>query len=127
MGMSDRMLVGSVTAADCEWTFFRAGGKGGQSQNKTDSGARVRHAPSGAVGESREHKSQLQNRRAAWRRMAESKEFNAWVRREAGVDAAVRAEQERKIEQAVNRQMRPENLLVEQFVNGEWVVVDGEA
>lgn len=119
--MSNRVHVGSVTAADCKWDYFRAGGKGGQSQNKTDSACRVTHPPSGAVGESREHKSQLQNRRAAWRRMAETPEFRRWVNREAGMDAAAKAELERKINAAVERQMRPENLLVEVREGPNWV------
>ncbi len=58
-------LAFSVTKADCEWQYFRAGGKGGQHQNKTSSGVRVIHHPSEARGESREERSQLQNRKAA--------------------------------------------------------------
>lgn len=70
-----RELLLSVTAKDCRWDYFRCGGKGGQKQNKTSSGARVTHPPSGAVGESREERSQLQNRKRAFRKMAESQEF----------------------------------------------------
>lgn len=70
-----RELLLSVTAKDCEWDYFRAGGKGGQKQNKTSSGARCRHRASGAVGESREERSQLQNRKKAFRKMAESEKF----------------------------------------------------
>ena len=54
---------------------FRSGGKGGQNQNKRDTGTRVIHHPSGARGESREERSQLQNKRAAFKRMVESKAF----------------------------------------------------
>lgn len=73
-----RELVLSVTIADCVVQTFRAGGKGGQHQNKTDSGVRIIHPPSGARGESREHRSQLQNKRTAWGRMARSPAFTAW-------------------------------------------------
>jgi len=62
--------VFSVTIKDCTVETFRSGGKGGQNQNKRDTGVRVKHAPSGAVGESREHRTQLENKRAAFRRMA---------------------------------------------------------
>lgn len=65
----------SVTAKDCEWDYFRCGGHGGQKVNKTSSGARVTHPSSGAVGESREERSQLQNRKKAFRKMAETEAF----------------------------------------------------
>jgi protein subunit release factor B len=121
----DRTKIGTVTAKDCEWQYFRAGGKGGQSQNKTNSGVRVIHHASGARGESREHKSQFQNRQTAWRRMAMSKEFLTWVKKEAGHDAAAASEMKRRIDAAVSRQILSENLLIEtKNEHGEWVVTD---
>lgn len=33
-----RQLLFSVTRDDCDWQTFRAGGKGGQNQNKVSSG-----------------------------------------------------------------------------------------
>ena len=67
----------SVTLADCEVQTFRSGGKGGQNQNKRDTGVRIIHHPSGARGESREERSQLQNKRAAFARMAAHPLFRA--------------------------------------------------
>lgn len=75
---SDRQLVLRVTIEDCVVQTFRAGGKGGQNQNKRDTGVRVTHPPSGAVGTAREHRGQLDNKRAAFGRMARSAEFVAW-------------------------------------------------
>ncbi len=98
----------TITIKDCEVQTFRAGGKGGQNQNKRDTGVRVVHPPSGARGESREERSQLQNKRAAFVRMAESEKFQAWVRlRHAQIAGSV--------ERAVEDAMRPENLLVETY------------
>lgn len=94
-----------VRIADCEVQTFRAGGKGGQKQNKTDSGVRVIHHPSGAVGESREQRSQLQNKRAAFRRMGESVEFKNWAR--------ARALNIRPIAEIVEEMMHPDNLVIE--------------
>lgn len=97
-----------VTIKDCEVQTFRAGGKGGQNQNKRDSGVRIIHHPSGGRGESREERSQLQNKRAAFQRMAESNEFRGWVRlRHAQIAGDV--------DSAVRDAMRPENLLVETY------------
>lgn len=108
-----RELVLSVTLADCEVQTFRAGGKGGQNQNKRDTGVRVIHPPSGTRGEARDERSQLQNKKAAFRRMAESKAFKAWVRKQAGSDAKLVAE--------VEREVWPDRLMTEVKKDGEWV------
>ena len=70
-----RTRILSVTIHDCEVQTFRSGGKGGQNQNKRDTGVRVIHHPSGARGESREERSQLQNKKLAFRRMVDSAAF----------------------------------------------------
>lgn len=69
----------TVRLTDCDVQTFRAGGKGGQNQNKRNTGVRIIHRPSGAVGEARDERSQLQNKRLAFRRMAESTAFKSWA------------------------------------------------
>ena len=51
----------------CRVDTFRAGGKGGQHQNVTESGVRLTHLPSGIVATSRSLRSQHANKRAALR------------------------------------------------------------
>lgn len=102
----------SVTLADCDVQTFRSGGPGGQKQNKTDSGVRIIHRASGARGESREQRSQLQNKRLAWKRMSSTAEFKAWVRRQLGEDA--------RLEAQVERELWPDRLKVEVVEDGEW-------
>lgn len=51
--------------SECRVETFRAGGKGGQHQNTTESGVRLVHLPTGVRAESRTERSQLQNRRRA--------------------------------------------------------------
>jgi len=75
--MREKIL--SVSIKDCRVDTFRAGGNGGQNQNKRDSGVRLTHEPSGAVAESREERSQLQNKRTALKRLAETPAFKYWV------------------------------------------------
>lgn len=77
MKMREKIL--SVSIKDCRVDTFRAGGPGGQKQNKTSSGVRITHEPSGAVAESREERSQLQNKRTALRRLAATPAFRYWV------------------------------------------------
>ena len=113
-----RELLFSVTIADCRVDTFRAGGKGGQHQNKTETGVRVVHTPSGAVGESRETRSQLTNKRAAFRRMAESPAFRLWVKMEAARLAGAKS-----IDEQVEEAMHPNNLLIEvRGLSGQWEV-----
>jgi peptide chain release factor 1 len=45
---------------------FATGGPGGQNQNKSCSGVRLTHLPTGIVASIREGKSQLHNRKRAW-------------------------------------------------------------
>ena len=107
--MQHRALLFSITKKDLDVQTFRSGGKGGQNQNKRDSGVRIIHRASGAVGESREHRTQWQNKKAAFLRLVESQEFKAWHKREVARCLMGRAELEREIDEA----MRPEHLKIE--------------
>lgn len=111
--MTDRELLFSVTLKDCEVQTFRAGGKGGQNQNKRDTGVRIIHRESGAVGEARDERSQLQNKKLAFGRMAESKTFQAWLKMRLGREDHLKAE--------VERTMWPHNIKTEVRVDGKWV------
>ncbi len=57
--------------AECIEEFFTAGGPGGQHRNKTESGVRLKHRPTGFVILATERRSQLQNRGAALERLRE--------------------------------------------------------
>jgi protein subunit release factor B len=61
-------LPDAALLAECEETFFTAGGPGGQHRNKTESGVRLVHRPTGTAVTATERRSQAQNRGAAlWR------------------------------------------------------------
>jgi peptide chain release factor 2 len=51
-----------IKDSDLEWQHFSTGGPGGQHQNKTQSGARCIHRPTGVRAESRVDKSQHKNK-----------------------------------------------------------------
>lgn len=120
--MSERQLLFSVTLKDCEVQTFHAGGKGGQNQNTRDTGVRIIHKASGARGEARDERSQLQNKKLAFRRMADSRLFRAWV--------AKQSHEYKKIETAAAKWAQeqvenPELLKVEVFdgVRRKWVPI----
>lgn len=108
-----RELLFSVTLDDCDVQTFRSGGKGGQNVNKRDTGVRIIHRASGAVGKSTDERSQLQNKKTAFKRMTETKEFKTWVRMRSGDSARVAA--------AVERELWPDRLKVETRESGKWV------
>lgn len=115
--MSKELLF-SIRQADCDYQTFHAGGPGGQKQNKSSSGVRYVHKPSGAVGESREERSQFQNRRAAWKRMAEHPKMRAWISAEI-----MRRSGNKTPEQLVKEMMEPQNLKIEGKSDGKWTTI----
>lgn len=106
----------TVRLSDCKVQTFSAGGPGGQNVNKRHMAVRITHEPSGAVGESREERSQLQNKRQAMKRMAETDKFKTWVSMQGGVQA--------KIEAEVDRLMQDRYIRTEVKDNGKWAVAD---
>lgn len=113
--MSKGKLLFSVKKEDCVWEYMPAGKKGGQKANKTASAVRVKHPPSGAVGESREQRSQLQNRRTAFKRMTETAAFKMWLSRKLYEGPTP--------EERVEKDMQPENLVIEGKVDGKWTKI----
>lgn len=106
----------SVTIHDCDVDTFRSGGKGGQRQNKVETGVRITHRASGAVGEGREFASQMQNKRSAFVRMARTIKFQNWAK-----ETAARIKGQDTVEMRVDRQMQPQNLMVEMREDDRWV------
>lgn len=107
----------SVTIADCEVQTFSAGGAGGQKRDHGNSGVRIIHHPSGARGESREERSQLQNKKTAFRRMAETQKFRIWLAKMTGT-----MKTESQLEAEVEKSLaKPGAIKVESKVDGKWV------
>jgi len=65
----DRIDEIDVPESDLEFSFFRAGGKGGQNVNKVETACRIKHVPTGLTQECREERSQLTNKSRALARL----------------------------------------------------------
>lgn len=113
-------LLFSVTKDDFNIQTFRSGGKGGQHQNTTDSGVRIIHKDSGAVGESRNDRSQHRNKKIALERLVENYKFKLWINRRA--HEIIKG---KTLEQEVEEMLKPENIKIEiKDENGKWIEVE---
>jgi protein subunit release factor A len=101
----------SITAKDFDVQYFCAGGHGGQNMQKNATACRIVHTASGAVGLSRDERSQLQNKKKAFNRLIETPEFKKWHK----IRCAKALGRTADIENWVDEQMQPENLKVETF------------
>lgn len=117
MSVKTKALVCSVSIKDLVIQPFKGSGPGGQKRNKCETAIRLIHPPSGARAESQVHKSQTQNKKAAFRKLAEHPDFLSWARMEAARACGLEAEIEKRVDQA----MQPRNLKVEsRQPDGTW-------
>ena len=119
----ERKLLFSVTAKDCDWSFSKGTGPGGQAKNKGSAAVHCHHRASGARAYSQDGRSQEDNKRDAFVKMCGTKEFKAWHQREVWKHLGVLDQ----IERAVADGMRPENLRMEVRVDGRWTEVPLDA
>lgn len=110
----------SITKKDFIIQTFRSGGKGGQNQNKVETGVRIKHPASGAVSESRTERSQFQNKKLAFKRLAEDPKFKIWLQKKAFETA----EGKRNLEKEVDKWIKKQNLKIEVQEKGKWVTIE---
>lgn len=107
--MAKKELLFSVTKKDFDVQTFRAGGKGGQKQNKTESGVRIIHRESSAVGEARDSRHQLQNKKNAFTRLVASSKFKTWHKIKTAKVLGTLVD----VDKLVNEAMEESNLKIE--------------
>lgn len=110
-------LLFSVTASDCDWSYTRGTGKGGQKKNKTNSAVHCSHRPSGAHGYAEDSRSQADNKKTAFTRMANSAIFQSWLK----LEALKRNGQMAIIDTQVAKELN--NIKVEIKQDGKWTEV----
>jgi protein subunit release factor B len=102
-------LPDAALAAECEETFFIASGPGGQHRNKTESGVRLAHGPTGVVVTATERRSQAQNRGAAVERLRARLEVLARKPKPRRETRPTRGSRERRLSEKKRRGERKAN------------------
>lgn len=114
----------SITKKDFRVDTFRSGGKGGQNQNTRDTGVRITHIESGAVGESREERSQAQNKKKAFERLTETPTFKLWLSKKSFEVLGVHKTKEQietEVDELISRSLTNGDIVIEGKENGKWV------
>jgi len=89
--------------SQCRIETFMAGGKGGQHQNKTESGVRLVHLPTGLVASSREERSQHRNKAIALARLREKLEARNRRPKPRRATTVPRAQREKRLTEKKRR------------------------
>jgi protein subunit release factor B len=115
--LPEKELLFTIKDDDFEIQTFCSGGKGGQNQNKRFTGVRIIHKESGAVGECREEREQLQNKKRALKKLTETPKFKIWLNRKI-----YELDNKKTIEQEVEKMLDEKNLKAEvKDEDGKWV------
>lgn len=96
-------LADAALLAECDETFFMVGGPGGQHRNKTESGVRLVHRPTGAHVTATERRSQARNRTAALARLRGRLEALSRRPRPRRATEPTRASRERRLREKKRR------------------------
>ena len=95
--------------AECEVQTFRSGGKGGQHVNKTETGVRLIHTPTGTVVSSTDERSQYRNKTIALMRLRQKLEEMNVVKPERIATKKPESVKQRESDEK-RRQSRKKNL-----------------
>ena len=91
--------------AECSVETFRAGGPGGQHQNKIESAVRLTHRPTGIVVTARESRSQHRNRARALERLRAALRERDYTPPPRRATKPTRAAREKRLEQKRRRSL----------------------
>ena len=112
----NKELLFSLGKKDFIIQTFHCGGHGGQNVNKLETGVRIIHKESEAIGESREERTQGQNKKIAFKKLTNSIKFKLWIKRRISeISEGI------TIEEKVKEDMKSENLKIEtKDEDGNW-------
>lgn len=109
-----RELLFSLTKKDFKVKFFCASGAGGQNRNKVATACRVMHPDSGAVAVCKRHRTQEPNKKEAFTKLLETKQYKTWHKlHTARLMGKMKSKKQMMAD--VEASMKPENLKIETF------------
>jgi len=119
--MQGKRLLFSVTKDDFDIQTFSVGGHGGSGKDTSNSGVRLIHRDSGAVGEGRENRTNTLNKKSAFRKLIETKEFKIWHKAECARRMGA------KVPETMEEIMaRIDAQIAEQLLTGQILVEQGD-
>lgn len=111
---SERKILTLIPGKDFFLQATKGSGPGGQNRNKNSTAIILTHPASGVVIRASEHKSQLQNKKAALKRLIQSDRFKIWLRMETAARELGYANLEAKVDEMISER----NLKIEYFDPG---------
>jgi protein subunit release factor B len=89
--------------SELSWDFFKASGPGGQHRNKTETGVRLTHLPSGIIVTATERRSRERNRAMALARLMERLAASQRPRKTRKPTAPSRAARQTRLDNKLRR------------------------
>lgn len=121
-----RELLFSVTKKDLDISYFNGTGKGGQNRNKVAACVHMKHRDSGVCVTAQRERSRDQNLKQAFESLVNHPKFKAWHKIKCAELMATKeekAQEKKRIDDAVDEAMKPDNIKLEvKDANGHWVV-----
>lgn len=116
-----------ITMKDCRMDTFSVSGAGGQRRDHTNTGVRITHIASGATGIGSESRKQIDNKRTAFVRMANSPTFRDWASAQTGLGESMPVVQETQVirtynlvdNRVVDHRTKKKSALVDSILNGD--------
>ncbi|MHC5019066.1 MAG: peptide chain release factor-like protein [Planctomycetota bacterium] len=91
-------MAAKIDESDVEVEYLRGSGPGGQHRNKTESGVRLTHVPTGVVVTATERRARSQNLAVAWERLEKAVAAKLRPKKKRIPTKPTRASKKRRVE-----------------------------